>query len=216
MRNYKHIDRYLNELLGDVYPQLPDEEHTNLAQYVITNWVANLRPCESVLDVGCGSGFAQPMFEMLGIRYTGVCLGADYRRAKSSGRNVYKEDFHFLSHDDGAFDLVFARHALEHSVMPLLALMEWHRVAKNWLCVILPNPKEWGWGGRNHYSIMSANQARFLLNRAGWKTIWEDMSCSKELRFMCEKVEFRNMGMDDRFESYDDDDDDVDANEPEN
>jgi hypothetical protein len=35
-------------------------------------------------------------------------------------------DFHFIDSGGEIYDLIFARHALEHSPMPILALMEWH------------------------------------------------------------------------------------------
>ena len=188
MRNYKHIESHLDELLEDVYPQPVDEGHTALALDVIDNWIADLDNCDSVLDVGCGEAFLQPAFEYLGIKYTGVCLGEDYTKANKLGRSVEKHDFNFMPYKDEQFDLVFARHALEHSVMPLISLMEWHRVATRWLCLIMPKPKYWTFIGRNHYSVMALSQCRFLLQRAGWKIVGEDHSHYTEYRFMCEKV----------------------------
>jgi len=189
MRNYRYVDQYLTELLKDIYPQPPDPGHTRWAAEVINNWVTKLAPCKSVLDVGCGEAFCQPIFENLRIEYTGVNLGIDFVNAKMQGRNVYQQDFSFLEFPDNSFDLIFARHALEHSPMPVVTLMEWYRVSKQWLCLVMPTPRGWGWVGRNHYSVLSLSQNRFLLERAGWKTIWEDHSEPREYRFMVEKIE---------------------------
>ncbi len=72
--------------------------------------------------------------------------------------------------------------------MPLLALMEWHRKCNKYLGLILPNPEYWGWGGRNHYSVMNELQAKFLIDRAGFDVL--DYSETKyELRFLCMKKE---------------------------
>lgn len=186
MREYKHIDTYLSILLNDIYPQPADSNHALWTKEVIDNWVTKLHECKSVLDVGCGVGYAQAMFGSLSIPYTGVCLGKDYLVAKLRKRNVYNYDFNFLPFEDGSFDLVFSRHSLEHSPMPLLSLMEWRRVAKQWLCLILPDPAYWGWAGQNHYSVMNDVQARYLIARAGWKVIWFEQK-QNELHYMCEK-----------------------------
>jgi SAM-dependent methyltransferase len=196
-RDYTYIDQYLTELEEDVYPQPPDEEHTKQAKYVIDMWVADL-DIYDVLDVGCGEAFCQPFFEEYGIYYRGVCLGEDYDEAIELGRAVTKEDFHFLLDGQNTFDLVFARHVLEHSPMPLLALMEWHRVSRQYLILILPKPKFWLFLGRNHYSVVVASQARFLLDRAGWEILEEDHSHEWEYRFLCEKKERKF----DPFEGY--------------
>ena len=188
VRNYKYIDQHLNELLDDVYDQPPDAVHTALALTVLDKWISKISMCRSVLDVGCGEAFLQEHFENLDIEYAGVCLGNDYVKAKELGRNVERHDFNFLPYKDESFDLIFARHALEHSVMPIITLMEWHRIAKNWLCLIMPKPKFWTFVGRNHYSVMALSQCRFLLQRSGWKVMWEDHSHIFEYRFMCEKV----------------------------
>lgn len=189
MRDYKRIDEYYNELMLDIYPQPPDEGHTAWAMEVIDGWIASIADqCGNVLDVGCGEGFLQEAFENLGFGYVGVSLGADVTEAEKKTRNVWEQDFHFLSFADENFDLVFSRHALEHSPMPLFALMEWHRVSRAWLCLILPNPRFWTDYGKNHYSVLRLNQTKFLLDRAGWEIISQDHT-RYEFRFLCQKVE---------------------------
>jgi len=174
VRDYKHIDSYLSRLLSDIYPQPEDTGHTALAQEVIDLWGNRLAGCKNVLDVGCGTGFCQPMFEAHGIEYTGVCLGNDLLEAQDKKRNVFKMDFNFLEYEDNSFDLVFSRHSLEHSPMPLLTLMEWNRVARNWLGLVLPAPEHYTYEGQNHYSVMNLPQVLAILPRAGWRVMWHD------------------------------------------
>lgn len=178
---------YLKELKSDIYPQPEDSGHFDWAVEAINQWAGWITQCQNVLDVGCGVAFVQPLFEALGIkRYVGVCLGSDFIEADGLGRRVIECDYHDLS-DAPPFDFVFSRHSLEHSPMPLLALMEWHRVCNKFLGLVLPNPDFWGWGGRNHYSVMNEDQAKFLLDRAGFKVV-NFIKTEHELRFMCEKV----------------------------
>ena len=188
-RNFRNFNLYLNELMEDIYEQPPDPGHTEATQAIITKWASKLHGVKTVLDVGCGQGFAQPMFEAIGMTYTGVCLGDDFQAAEKSGYSVYEDDFSFLpGWQDDTFDLIFARHSLEHSPMPLLTLMEWHRVAKTYMILVTPTPRHWTWAGRNHYSVMVAYQLQALLERSGWKMIWVDLSDETEYRFMCQKV----------------------------
>ena len=173
MRNYEHLDRYINELTQDIYPQPEDPGHTKMSQTIIDKWMSSLPDCHSVLDVGCGTGFCQPMFERWNVEYTGVALGVDVIEAESLGRNVKRMDFSFLDFDDNSFDLVFSRHSAEHSFSPLLSLMEWHRVSRTWLGLVVPAPEHFGYSGRNHPYVLKLEQWNNILERAGWNPIWQ-------------------------------------------
>lgn len=175
MRNYEHIDKYLDQLAGDLYPQPPDPGHTALAQEVIDFWMGRLTEAHTVLDVGAGQGFCQPMFEKWGCTYQGVALGPDIVPALDAGYNVKRMDYNFLDYPDKSFDLVFSRHSLEHSPMPILSLMEWSRVSKNWLGVVLPAPEHYTYEGLNHYSVMQVPQFLAVARRANFHPIWVDI-----------------------------------------
>lgn len=198
MRDWSQHDTYVTELYKSIYPQPDDGGHTGLAKKAIDAWMSKMTTCHSVLDVGCGTGFCQPMFEAWQVSYEGICLGEDYLDAQAHGRNVKKMDFNFLDYPDDYVDLIFSRHSLEHSPMPLLTLMEWHRVAKNWLGLIVPAPEWYTYVGQNHYYVLHVEQWKNLLRSAGWKVLWQDIDVRlwndetmetrpHEYWFMCEK-----------------------------
>lgn len=176
MRDWSKIDQYLTALYSDIYAQPEDEGHTELARKVIDLWMSRMTTCHSVLDVGCGTGFCQPMFEKWNISYEGICLGEDFIEAQKRERNVKKMDFSFLEYPEDNFDFIFSRHSLEHSPMPLLTLMEWARVSRSWLGIVLPAPEWYTYVGQNHYSVMPMQQIKSLLDRAGWNVIWEEVN----------------------------------------
>ncbi len=187
-RNFKNLNIYLNSLLVDDYGQLPDAGHTQMISEVMRKWISNMSDCKNVLDIGCGAtAVAESFFKKSNIEYTGITLGKDGISAQELGKNVRIMDMSFLEFDDNSFDLVWCRHSLEHSPMPLLTLMEFERVAKNWLCLIVPKPEFFGKVGLQHYSVLDEEQWKFLMDRAGWKIIWIDHSHEQEFRFMAEK-----------------------------
>lgn len=181
-RDFRHLNLYLNKLIPDAYNAPPDEQHTKWALEVFNLWWANNKQVKEVLDVGCGdTAFMKPYFEGMGAKYHGIALN-------SNSPDVTNGDFSFLDFEDESVDLIWSRHSLEHSPMPLISLMEWYRVSRAWLCLVLPNPIYYGWAGLNHYSVMHPNQIEFLLKRAGWNIIWSNFSEETELRYVCEKV----------------------------
>lgn len=187
MRNYRNLESYLNLLNQDIYAQPPDPVHTAQAQDVIDNWCSKLLGCESVLDLGCGQGICSSMFARHGIKWTGVTLGPDFLVCKDLGLNVHREDYNFLPFADNSFDLVFARHSLEHSFSPLFSLFEWRRVCKQWICIITPNPYSFTVRGKNHLSVLYADQMRWLFEVSHLNVIWENQS-DFEFRYMLEKT----------------------------
>jgi len=188
MRDYKYIERYLNQLIADIYPQPPDTGHLESAKEIVTKWLPLLSGLNTIVDVGCGQGQVIPLLSKYAPTI-GVTLGEDAKIAKGKGFDVKHADMSFLPFVDNQFDLIFARHVLEHSPMPLLTLMEWHRVSKQWALIIVPGLNHFGPSGRNHYYVLKDDQWVNLFTRAGWHPIWMDKSVSpvQETRFMCEK-----------------------------
>lgn len=188
MRDYQNIERYLNKLLADIYPQPPDQGHQAMIEDICTKWLSILSGLNSILDVGCGQGQAFPVLQRYAKRVEGVTLGSDVDICRSKKLKVELADMSFLPYPDKDFNLIFARHVLEHSPAPLLSLMEWWRVSKQWLLLVLPDPQHYAYVGRNHYYVLNRQQAENILNVAGWHPIWRDDSEETEIRIFCEKV----------------------------
>jgi len=176
MRDYRHIDAYLNNLQTDIYPQPDDAGHTILAHLAIQWFSLRSGNKKSVLDVGCGTGFCQKAFENNGYVWKGLTLGADPK----SKNQIISGDFSFLS---GTWDIIFARHVLEHSPFPLITLMEWRRVAQEvWL--VLPAVEFWRERGQNHYFVLNYPQWWSLLTRAGWQIMDKNILYTDDTLFL--------------------------------
>lgn len=175
MRNFKSIDKYLDKLVQEVYPQPQDPGHTAWANESVEAFIHFTGELNgmSVLDLGCGEAFLQDTFERFGYDYEGVCLGEDFKVALSNNRTVHEVDFSFLHWwANESVDFLYSRHSLEHSPMPLLTLMEWHRVSKRYLGVVVPSPVHWTYVGRNHYYVLNDPQWRNLFDVAGFDVIY--------------------------------------------
>lgn len=188
MRDYNLIEQYLNRLLDDIYPQPPDPGHQRMIEDVCVKWLSKLNGLSSILDVGCGQGQAMPVLQRYAYEVQGVTLGSDAAICNQKGYRVNMSDMTFLPYRDDRFTLIFARHVLEHSPMPLLTLMEWHRVAHQWLLLVMPDPAHYKFIGLNHYYVLLREQIDNLLANAKWRPIWRDDSERTEIRVFCEKI----------------------------
>lgn len=181
MRDWNKFDKFYGELLGDIYRQPDEEGRIEISRDIISSVPLALSDM-AVLDVGCGEGYAQELFTPCK-SYTGITASLDeYQKGKELGRNILLSDYNFMPFQI-KFDLIFSSHALEHSPFPLFTLMEWHEFAE-YLLLINPNPKHYGYIGKNHYSVMPVQQLRWLLRRAGWKVIWMKET-DTDLAYLC-------------------------------
>ena len=76
MRDYTNFDKYLDQMSGEIYSQPPDPAHTAWAQTTLAKFADNIDgglDGKRVLDVGCGQGFMQAIFESQGAHYLGRC-----------------------------------------------------------------------------------------------------------------------------------------------
>lgn len=182
MRDYSTFDKHYAELVQDIYEQPNDEGHSRMAEDIISKWLPKLKDVEYVLDVGCGTGFCAQYFKNYGKKYVGIAVGRP-----NIFPLIFNIDYNFTGLLDETYDLIFSRHSLEHSPFPLLTLMEWHRIAKKYLMLILPEPEYYTYVGKNHYSVMNPRQIKWLLRRAGWEIFNKDYSEPTELRYLCIK-----------------------------
>lgn len=176
------LDRIWNfrELcLTHVYSEPDTNIHMMVMDHIIPKIVNeyNLDSSKKILDIGCGRGYGMLKFSELGCTdVRGLTLSKeDADAARERGFEVAEEDMSFQSAEDNTYDVLFARHSLEHSPYPLLTLIEFYRILnENGLVYIeMPSPKcsrlleEYN----NHYSIMGPRQWTELMKRAGFSII---------------------------------------------
>ena len=170
MRNYERLDQYLDLLKRDVYPEAETSSHDEITQKVFDLFIVpHGQIIQSALDVGCGQGVALKRFSSLGIDAVGITLSReDHDFCLNRGFRVALMDQSFLEHPGRSFDLVYARHVLEHSPFPVLTLFEFNRVLKpyGFLYVEVPQAESIHCANPNHYSMLGKRSLTQLFKRA--------------------------------------------------
>lgn len=174
---YRRLDAFLQRLHGDIYPEPPSPLHTSITRQMFER-LMRMHPIPAggkVLDIGCGQGVALEVFKAAGLDPVGITLGPDAQVCRAKGFNVLEMDLSFLDFADGTFDLVWCRHALEHSVFPFFTLSEMHRVLKpgGVLYVEVPAPDTScnHQNNPNHYSVLGQSMWVQLIQRVGFPKI---------------------------------------------
>lgn len=177
MRDYRRLDSFLDRLAGDIYPEPPTQTHREVTEAMIASLVADgmIKPDMRILDVGCGQGVALRQFAELQVTVIGIGLGPDVKLCRENGFAAAEMDQSFLNCETRMFDLVWARHVLEHSPFPLFTLTEYHRVLKpgGLLYVEVPAPDTIcnHEANPNHYSVMGTKMWQALFKRSGFTVI---------------------------------------------
>ncbi len=169
------IEKLLEKVAADIYPEPATELHTTITLRMMDMFFAKsgLAAGSTLLDVGCGSGPALAEFKKRGYAAIGIALGhRDLDVCRQQGFDARFMDQSFLDFEDGVFDGVWARHCLEHSVIPYLTLLEFHRVLRpgGALYVEVPAPDTAcaHQTNRNHYSVLGKSMWAQLMIRAGF------------------------------------------------
>lgn len=168
------MQAFMENIATEAYPEAPSPIHTQITAKAIDHLFTNygIPPNALVLDVGCGQGVALKHFVEQGCRPVGITLNlTDLEECRKQGYTVAQMDQSFLDFDDATFDLIWARHVVEHSIFPYFTLTEFARVLKPGGILYLEVPAaETTYRhelNRNHYSILSRTMWLSLLDRSG-------------------------------------------------
>lgn len=167
----ERIEQFLAKLHEDVYPEQESSIHEKLTKRAFELITQRVTEKASVLDVGIGCGYASNLFKANGWDVTGTTLC----KSELAPNVVFADqnDLPFIW--SGKFDVVFARHVLEHSPIPLFTLSEFRRVLKpqGWLYVEVPAPETacHHEANPNHYSILGHLAWVSLIARAGFEIV---------------------------------------------
>jgi SAM-dependent methyltransferase len=167
------LAQFMQRVASETYPEPLTDMHTEITRRALLEIIPKLPAAASVLDVGCGQGPALRIFREKQIDAIGITLNdEDVKACQAIGLNVLKMDQNALEFPDGSFDLVWARHVLEHSIAPYFTLNEFNRVLKpgGLLYAEMPAPDTacTHQFNLNHYSCLTQSSWFSLIQRSGF------------------------------------------------
>jgi len=170
--------QFFEQTEKETYPETPMDVHTEITEMAIKH-LHELYPLQEgvkILDVGCGQGPALRHFRDAGAQATGITLNQiDVDVCREKGFEVYPMDQSFMEFEPESFDIIWARHVIEHSVMPLFTLREFNRVLKKGGMLYLEVPGADTDAGHacnaNHYSVFTRQSWFSLLAKSGFEII---------------------------------------------
>jgi len=180
---YSHLDvSWLSRLLA---PILSVFRHRDAIPFV---------PSGKALDIGCGNGKFMRAMNALGWKFEGVEFnGTAVKICRREGLKVFHGDLHEAAFEDNAFDLVSARHVIEHMRAPGDFVAEIVRILKKGgrLAIRTPNSQALGrqWFGKywyanevpRHLVLFSPGNLRMLCERCGLRLITEKLFTSPKI-----------------------------------
>ena len=168
------ILKFLDKVSKEVYSEPDTAMHMGMIDKIVPDLEKNQlgdNKDQSILDVGCGQGYALTKFKEAGFtNIQGITMSdEDVKATQDKGFTCQKMDQSFMTFENESFDFLFVRHCLEHSPFPYLTLGEFHRVLKvgGKIYIEMPAPDNY----RpleyiaNHYSVMGAKQWAALMLR---------------------------------------------------
>lgn len=135
----------------------------------------------AVLDVGA-AGLTRDWWRAHGYTWHGLSFPRDAARLQAQGIAVDVGDVASMPYAAQSYDVVYASHVLEHSPMPLVALLECRRVGR----VLAMAAPQWPRlvDEPYHYSVVPLAVWGHWLEVAGWR-IAANLSGARDYQFVC-------------------------------
>lgn len=180
---YDVLEKYIVKFAKEIEIQPPLNDEFSPCQDVYNKWLKELKVRE-VVELGAGNGILLSLFPAE-VKTVGVSLGGE--------PGMIPADMNTPPFYDESVDLVIARHAVEHSLMPLIMLCEMARITRKYALVIVPCCNEEMANYDNHYSVFTATGWKALFKRAGFAIAKEELLVPlyrniKENRFLLVKI----------------------------
>ena len=173
-------EEMLRKCAETCYSEPESDIHNRLTEMAWERVRPMLEPGANILDVGAGSGVGLKRFAVDQFKCVGLNLHlADVEACHANHVACIKGDMHDIPIVSLTFSLVWARHVLEHSPFPMLALAEIHRILDpgGLLYAEVPDPATpcAHWSNPNHWSCFTREAWQQLFLRAGFEPVdsWE-------------------------------------------
>ena len=179
------LAEFIRARAAETYPEPSSPGHDQITAQILPEVCKGLPKGFSVLDVGCGQGVAFPHFMAAGTgAVTGITTNDTDLKAAAKWCHendpgcfccVSKCDMHDIvdTFPPEKFDLIWARHVLEHSIAPPFVLWEFFQALKpgGLLYCEFPEPDTscFHESNQNHYAVFGERAWQHLLLKADFE-----------------------------------------------
>ena len=198
--NYQKFLEYQRRAHSTVYSEQAGGFHDDIIIELAQKFLPTLASDKNALivDIGCGPGlFMQAARDIGYTNLLGVTLSnTDHSVCTNQGFQTLNNSMSDLDITDNTVDVVWCRHALEHSAFPLFTLYEFYRVLSTqgrvFIEVPAPNNERLAMHefNPNHYSILGDKMWAGLFEKAGFDLVNDYVYNNK--------VEFENRQVDEK------------------
>jgi hypothetical protein len=165
--NYDTVDAYVQKFSREIMTQPAGNLEGWACQQVYNEFLSDLN-VESVIELGAGAGTLLYMFPD-NIQRDGLSMGKE--------RPEYIEgDMNTPPIGDKEYELVLARHCVEHSLVPMVMLCEMARITKRYALVVVPVCSDDIAEMINHYAVFTPTSWRAMFKKAGFKILREKLN----------------------------------------
>jgi len=165
--NYKIIEKYIEKFSEEILSQ-PINNHEGWACELVYREFLEPLEIESVIELGAGAGTLLYMFPETMTRH-GLSKGNEQQ-------GYIEGDMNTPPVEDNAYDLVIARHTVEHSLMPMIMLCEMARITKKYALVVVPTCTKDIAEMINHYAVFTLITWRAMFMKAGFNVVKENLN----------------------------------------
>lgn len=154
----------------------------------------------TIVDVGCSDGWMVSQMQADGKEAVGVndfILPTDRIFMEENQVVIHEMDMHNLQFEDESFDAAWCRHALEHSLAPIMVLAEIWRILKpnGYLFIALPPPPMPPEPYPGHWHQIPDYQLKYLLEMSNFNVLdinlyhfsYKTPNDNSEIRSVCVK-----------------------------
>jgi ubiquinone/menaquinone biosynthesis C-methylase UbiE len=171
------FESFIARISNEVYSEEESQMHNSIIEKMVPEFLNKFKFEKNVkiLDVGCGQGYACEKFKEQGYdKLVAISLSEnDVQGTHKKGFESHKMDMSFMEFEDNSFDVIWARHVIEHSPFPYLTLLEFNRILKKEGLIYLEMPEpdsprvleRWP----NHYSILGKKMWLCLFLKSGFE-----------------------------------------------
>ncbi len=177
-RDFTALNDVLDDAARHVVLRIREDIHSQVSREMIERLQREgvLRSGMRMLDVAAANGLVLSTAGKIGVMGVGIAPRIEANVAQTQGLDVREGDANFLDFAMASFDMLWSRHALQRSPLPMQTLAEYSRVLKAgghaYVEVPAPDTAAQHQLDAGNWSVLGQSAWAEQFKRAGFETVW--------------------------------------------